>query len=256
MGFDERTQIVGLFHDLLEDTDINESMIAEFGDDILHAVKLVTRPAGMNEDEYISRIVSDKMAAAVKSVDKIHNVLNAVYAGGPNNRRDKEKLEYASHYVNKAAEYYYGQFNLALDKTIGTALAELSLYPSYIPEHKLPFGKSDMVLYTAAERINYNDLKHNYSADAFPEINRRDCTLYKTYDGNDNYYAVYGDALMPVKEWILGRAGWVPCGHFIFNEDENDLREIPKREFSSVIAELRNNAELFPFVKDADLLGT
>jgi len=43
-GFEEEVQIIGLFHDLLEDTDATEKEIKMFGNDnVLKIVKLLTK---------------------------------------------------------------------------------------------------------------------------------------------------------------------------------------------------------------------
>ena len=77
-GFDLDHQIAALFHDLLEDTDATEQEIASLaGDNVLHAVKLVTKEKGYAMADYISRIKAHPMAMAVKSADRLHNLICA-----------------------------------------------------------------------------------------------------------------------------------------------------------------------------------
>ena len=77
-GFDLDHQIAALFHDLLEDTDATEQeIIALGGETVLHAVKLLTKEKGYAMADYISRIKAHPMAMAVKSADRLHNLICA-----------------------------------------------------------------------------------------------------------------------------------------------------------------------------------
>lgn len=111
-GYDLRYQIAGLLHDVLEDTDATEEEVRVFGEDVLAAVKLVTRPDGMDEDDYVAAILQNSMAAAVKSADKIHNMRDIVTAP------DKQ---WAKKYVQKVKKHYAGKFTQALDAAIAQA---------------------------------------------------------------------------------------------------------------------------------------
>lgn len=115
-GYDLNYQIAGLLHDVLEDTDATEDEVKAFGEDILAAVKLVTRPEGMNEDAYVEAILQNRMATAVKNADKIHNMNDIITAP------DKE---WAKRYVQKVKKHYSGKFSEALNKAI--ACAEMKL---------------------------------------------------------------------------------------------------------------------------------
>ena len=56
-GLDESYQIAALFHDLLEDTDATEEEILKYGsEEILKAVKLLTKEKGYDMAEYIDAI--------------------------------------------------------------------------------------------------------------------------------------------------------------------------------------------------------
>lgn len=80
-GFNEDYQITALFHDLLEDTDTSEEEILEYGnEDILKAVKLLTKKEGYVMSEYIAGIKQNHMAFVVKSADRLHNLIDAQIA--------------------------------------------------------------------------------------------------------------------------------------------------------------------------------
>ena len=80
-GYGTDYRIAGLFHDLLEDTDATEKELLSLGnEEILHAVKLVTKEKGYDMEDYIKRIKADKMALAVKKADRLHNLMCAVAA--------------------------------------------------------------------------------------------------------------------------------------------------------------------------------
>jgi (p)ppGpp synthase/HD superfamily hydrolase len=80
-GYDEDTQIAGLFHDLLEDTDATEEDILRLGGrNVLEAVKLLTKAEGYVMAEYISAIRENPMAFSVKGADRLHNLRCAVVA--------------------------------------------------------------------------------------------------------------------------------------------------------------------------------
>lgn len=108
-GYDLKYQMAGLLHDILEDTDATEDEVCVFGKDVLAAVKLVTRPEGMDEEAYVAAILQNPMATAVKNADKIHNMTDIVTA------TDKE---WAKNYVKKVKKHYAGKFTLALDAAI------------------------------------------------------------------------------------------------------------------------------------------
>jgi (p)ppGpp synthase/HD superfamily hydrolase len=74
-GYNEDYQITALFHDLLEDTDATENEILEYGNqNILTAVKLLTKQKDYDMKEYIDGIKNNPIAFAVKSADRLHNL--------------------------------------------------------------------------------------------------------------------------------------------------------------------------------------
>lgn len=78
-GHNEIYQITALFHDLIEDTDTTEDEILKYGNqEILEAVKLLTKKKGYNMSEYISAIKCNPIAYVVKSADRLHNLQCAI----------------------------------------------------------------------------------------------------------------------------------------------------------------------------------
>ena len=112
-GYDIDYQVAGILHDVLEDTDATDEEVRAFGDDVYEAVKLVTRPKGADEAEYVKNILTNHMAAAVKNADKVHNMCDIITT---NNRNA------ILNYAKKVEKYYKGKFSYALDNTIDNAL--------------------------------------------------------------------------------------------------------------------------------------
>lgn len=112
-GYGINYQIAGVLHDTLEDTDAAEDEILVFGEDVLEAVKLVTRPDGMDEREYVAKILENPIAKAVKNADKIHNMLDIKNCGDP---------VWGRKYAEKVKNYYYGKFSLELDDAIDAVI--------------------------------------------------------------------------------------------------------------------------------------
>lgn len=105
-GFDYA--VTALFHDLLEDTDATEEEILSFGNErILKAVKLLTKTRGYVMEEYVAGIKSDEIAFAVKSADRLHNLLSATCANDDFKRR----------YILES-EIWYPDFDTEIPKAI------------------------------------------------------------------------------------------------------------------------------------------
>ena len=122
-GFDEIYQIAALFHDLLEDTDATEEEILKFGNQqILEAVKLLTKAKDYEMSEYIGAIKNNPMAFAVKKADRLHNLQCAVVA----NEEFKRKyiLETVDWYLDFSPEIRKAVKRLA--ESLKTPMAELS----------------------------------------------------------------------------------------------------------------------------------
>ena len=74
-GFSEEYQLVGLFHDLIEDTDASyEEIVLLSNEEVAEAVKLLTKADGYVMAEYIVNIKRNEMARMVKLADRIHNL--------------------------------------------------------------------------------------------------------------------------------------------------------------------------------------
>lgn len=96
-GFDERYQICGLFHDLLEDTNTTyEELVNISSKEIADATKLVTKEKGYNMEDYISRIKNNDIAHMVKLADRIHNLDEAIYAD----------IAFQNKYIKETEDYY------------------------------------------------------------------------------------------------------------------------------------------------------
>ena len=96
-GYGEEEQIVGLFHDLLEDTDATEEQILALGGErVLTAVKLLTKTKGYQMSEYIAGIKSDPLAKMVKAADRLHNLRCAVVCS----------KEFKMRYLKESKEWY------------------------------------------------------------------------------------------------------------------------------------------------------
>lgn len=77
-NFGEEYQVAGLFHDLLEDTDCTEKEILDLSNqEVLKAVKLLTKTDGYIMKDYIDGISKNKIAKMVKLADRIHNLSEA-----------------------------------------------------------------------------------------------------------------------------------------------------------------------------------
>ena len=115
---EEQRQIVALLHDTLEDTDATEEDLRIFGEDVVHAVKLLTRAKRAGEEEYVKNVLSDPMAAVVKNADKISNLYDSAFSGIVGQVRSEKAKKFAKKYVEKARKYYAHKFSPALDDAI------------------------------------------------------------------------------------------------------------------------------------------
>lgn len=117
-GYGKKHQIVALLHDTLEDTDATEEDLRIFGEDVVHAVKLLTRAKGADEEEYVKNVLADPMAAVVKNADKISNLYDSAFSGIVGQVRSEKAKKFAKKYVEKARKYYAHKCSPALDDAI------------------------------------------------------------------------------------------------------------------------------------------
>ena len=121
-GYGIDIQITALFHDLLEDTDAKESEILKFGnEEILKAVKLLTKQKGYDMAEYVAGIRQNEMAFAVKAADRLHNLRCALVTDTEFKR--KYIFETVDWYLNFSPEIPKAVKKLA--ESLDTPLAEL-----------------------------------------------------------------------------------------------------------------------------------
>ena len=96
-GFSEEYQIAGLFHDLIEDTDcIYDEILALGNENIVEAVRCVTKEPGYNMKDYVERIRNNEMAKMVKLADRVHNLSEAWTCG----------KEWAEKYIEETEIWY------------------------------------------------------------------------------------------------------------------------------------------------------
>lgn len=71
----ETDKVVGLLHDVLEDTNVSlEEIKKEFGDDILKVLKVITKKEDEDYLAYIERVKANDIATRVKIIDLRHNM--------------------------------------------------------------------------------------------------------------------------------------------------------------------------------------
>ena len=128
LGYGVDYQITALFHDLLEDTDALEEEILFYGNqEILTAVKLLTKQKGYVMAEYIDAIKNNPIAFVVKSADRLHNLQCAIVTDEEFKR--KYILETVDWYLDFSPEIKKAVKKLA--ESLKTPIAELSfLYDS------------------------------------------------------------------------------------------------------------------------------
>ena len=72
---DEKSTIIALLHDVVEDSRYSFDDLAIFGfdRDIINTLKLLTRDKSETYEDYIKKLASDPYAVKIKTADLIHN---------------------------------------------------------------------------------------------------------------------------------------------------------------------------------------
>ena len=122
-GYGEDYQITALFHDLLEDTNATEEEVLFYGgQNVLIAVKLLTKEKGYNMKNYIDGIKANPIAFAVKSADRLHNLQCALVTSTEFKR--KYILETVDWYLDFSRDIKIAVKSLA--ESLDTPILELS----------------------------------------------------------------------------------------------------------------------------------
>ena len=133
-GYDEDFQITALFHDLLEDTNTTEEEILAYGNqNVLTAVKLLTKEKGYDMQKYIGDIKGNQIAFVVKSADRVHNLQSALVANVEFKR--KYILETVDWYLDFSKEIKRAVKKLA--ESLDTPIVELSFLYTPIESWKV-----------------------------------------------------------------------------------------------------------------------
>ena len=133
-GYDEDFQITALFHDLLEDTNATEEEILFYGNqNVLNAVKLLTKEKGYDMKTYIDGIKANPIAFAVKSADRLHNLQCAVVTSAEFKR--KYILETVDWYLDFSKEIKIAVKTLA--ESLDAPILELSFLYTPIESWKI-----------------------------------------------------------------------------------------------------------------------
>ena len=224
MGFGIAYQIAAVLHDTLEDTDATEEELRRmFGNEVADAVVLLTRKPGEDEEEYVSSILRNHIAAVVKNADKIHNLREVAFVGAPGSERTEAEAQHAFRYLNKAIKYYMNRFSPALNDAVDFTRAKLhdwtvpdftASVPAYTKE-KMTLFMDQKVDPQLQEELP--DFSLPYEKIRFMELDSSDMCdpiLYCFYD-LDRIHGTYS------KCWKLTHFGWVRA-----NEKEVNMRAV------------------------------
>ena len=133
-GYGEEYQIAALFHDLLEDTDATQDEILSFSNqEVLDAVKLLTKEKGYDMKRYIDGIKSNPIAFVVKSADRLHNLQCAL----------ETSVEFKRKYILETLDWYLDfskEIKIAVKKlaeSLDTPILELSFLYTPVESWKI-----------------------------------------------------------------------------------------------------------------------
>jgi len=96
-----KAKIVGLLHDVVEDTSVTIDELSEiFDDEIIGAIELVTKKEGYIIDEYYEKIKNNPLAREVKLSDLTHNMDVSRFGDKELTEKDLARLEkYKGYYA-------------------------------------------------------------------------------------------------------------------------------------------------------------
>ena len=133
-GYNEDYQITALFHDLLEDTNATEEEILFYGgENVLTAVKFLTKQKGYDMKTYINGIKGNPIAFVVKSADRLHNLECAI----------QTSVEFKRKYILETVDWYLDfskeirQAVKTLAESLETPILELSFLYTPIESWKI-----------------------------------------------------------------------------------------------------------------------
>lgn len=251
-GYDVDYQVAGVLHDVLEDTDATDEEVKKFGENVYEAVKLVTRPKGANETEYVKDILANRMAAAVKNADKIHNMCDIVTT--------KNKAAILK-YAKKVEKYYKEKFSYALDNAIRNALYMRSFCNTEkeirccIPDYTM----AEMALYSDREKVMKEESYKLYTTNTdVPDLSNPELkfAIFEYGDGLICYSYLLDEKGFVGKTWELTKGGWEKrpddsksifcCGL--------DIEEASKEDILDSIDYLFEKKWFFDFVKKDKIL--
>ena len=95
---DEEEKIVGVLHDVVEDSDLTLEDLAKagFSDRIVAAVDAITKREGEESDNYLNRVMNNSIALKVKIVDMTDNMdLNRI-----TNITEKDRARIKNYQIN------------------------------------------------------------------------------------------------------------------------------------------------------------
>lgn len=95
-------KIVGMLHDVLEDTDFTEQMMIEAGIplELVYVVKLLTKRPGLSYEDYVNNVKSNKIATEVKLSDLKHNMDLTRNKTGLTQKEIERTIRYHALYVD------------------------------------------------------------------------------------------------------------------------------------------------------------
>ena len=112
----EEEKIVGLLHDLIEDTDVTYSELEEvgFSEKIINTLEILTKKNNENYSDYIDRIINsnDILALKVKQKDMENNMNKERLKRLPIDIKEKLTNKYNKEYkkINKKIGEYYDRY--------------------------------------------------------------------------------------------------------------------------------------------------